>query len=50
MFAVHVGFTATGRNRWRRFSTLAAATAFVNRVFATTGTVLTIVTDTLLRG
>jgi len=42
MFKVHIGYTRTGRNRWRRFATLEAATVFVNAVHTATRIVLTI--------
>lgn len=41
-FKVHVGYTRTGRNRWRRFATLADASAFCSAIFAKTGIVLSI--------
>ncbi len=43
MFKVHIGYTLTGRNRWRKFSTLADASAFCSQVFTRTGIVLSIV-------
>jgi len=43
MFKVHVGYTALGRNRWRRFYTIEGARAYVSAVFNTTGIVLTII-------
>jgi hypothetical protein len=45
MFKVHVGYTATGRNRWRRFVTLDAASAFCERVRRATRAILTIIED-----
>jgi hypothetical protein len=42
MFRVHVGYTGTGRDRWRVFDSLKDAKEFCERVFARTGTVLTI--------
>ena len=44
-FKVHIGYTATGRNRWRRYATLAEAARFCGAVFSDTGIVLTIVED-----
>jgi hypothetical protein len=41
-FKVHVGYTATGRNRWRRFETLALASAFCEAVHRETGVFLSI--------
>lgn len=43
MFRVHVGHTKTGRDRWRKFATLAEASAFCSEVFDRTGIVLSIV-------
>jgi hypothetical protein len=42
-FRVHIGCTAKGRDRWRYYGTLEAATAAVSAVFAKTGIVLSIV-------
>lgn len=42
MFRVHIGYTRTGRNRWRRFATLEAATAFCQAVHKATRIVLAI--------
>lgn len=41
-YKVHVGYTATGRNRWRRFTDLNSAQAFCNQVCRATRIVLTI--------
>lgn len=41
-YRVHVGYTRQGRNRWRRFATLAEASAFCQTVFRRTRIVLTI--------
>ena len=41
-YRVHVGYTSNGRNRWRRFATLAAAQDFCNYVCERTRIVLTI--------
>jgi hypothetical protein len=46
MFKVHIGYTVTGRNRWRRFATVADATTYVNAVWARTGVILSIVAAT----
>ena len=45
MFKVHLGYTATGRNRYARFFTLARAARFADEVFKATGIVLSIVED-----
>lgn len=43
MFRVHIGYTITGRNRWRKFATLAEASTYCDRVFRRRGVVLSIV-------
>ena len=43
MFKVHVGYTHTGRNRWRRFATIADASQFCEHVRQATGIILAIV-------
>lgn len=43
MFKVHIGYTRKGRDRWRRFETMAEAIAFCQRIFAATSVVLSIV-------
>lgn len=43
MFKVHVGYTRSGRNRWRRFTTIDDAKAFCERIHRATGVILTIV-------
>ncbi len=41
-FRVHIGYSPKGRNRWRRFPSIVAATSFCSRVFAASGVVLSI--------
>ena len=43
MYRVHIGYSATGRNRWRYFDSIDTARAFVGAVFARTGIVLSVV-------
>ena len=45
MYKVHIGYAKTGRDRWRRFQTIEAATAFCSDVFRRKNIVLAIVTD-----
>jgi hypothetical protein len=42
LFRVHIGYTRSGRDRWRKFVTLTEASAFCNRVFHLKGVVLSI--------
>jgi hypothetical protein len=42
MFRVHLGYTVSGRDKWKVFPTLEAASAFCQRVFQDTGLVLSI--------
>lgn len=44
-FKIHVGHTDTGRNRWRRFDTLADATRFAGEYFRIKGVVVSIVAN-----
>jgi hypothetical protein len=44
-FKVHIGYTANGRDRWKRYATLDEAQEVCNRVFAETKIVLCIVED-----
>jgi hypothetical protein len=44
-YKVHIGYTKTGRDRWCRFQTIEAATAFCSDVFRRKNIVLAIVTD-----
>jgi len=41
-YRVHVGYTATGRDRWRYFAALKDAQRYCSTVFARTRVVLTI--------
>lgn len=43
MYKVHIGYTAIGRNKYRKFSTLQAAIEYCDSVFLKTGVVLSIV-------
>lgn len=43
-FKVHIGYTRSGRNRWRKFATLAEASRFCESVRTATGIILTIIT------
>jgi hypothetical protein len=42
MYKVHIGYTKAGRDKWRKFETLATANAFCSEVFEKTGIVLSI--------
>lgn len=44
-YRVHVGYTRAGRNRWRRFPTLARASQFCEAVRLRTGIILTILAN-----
>jgi hypothetical protein len=44
-FKVHIGYTASGRNRYRRFATMDEATKFCNKVFRECGNILSIVME-----
>lgn len=43
MFKVHVGYTKTGSDRWKRYATLAEASAACEAVRKKTGIILTII-------
>lgn len=45
MFKVGIGYTAKGRERWKRFATEPEARKFCNDVHAKTGFILTIIED-----
>jgi hypothetical protein len=42
-YKVHIGFTVTGRNRWRKFATLEGASMFCGRIWRESGIVLSII-------
>lgn len=42
-YKVHIGYTPTGQDRWRKFDSLNEANEFVHIVFAESGKILTIV-------
>ena len=42
MYKVHIGYTASGRGKYRKFETLQEAQSFCDEVFLKTGVVLTI--------
>lgn len=44
-YKVHIGYTLTGRNRWRHFATLTLAALFCGTVHEKTGIVLSIVRE-----
>lgn len=41
-YRVHIGYTRTGRDRWRKFATLADASRFCEAVWQATGIILSI--------
>jgi hypothetical protein len=43
MYKVHIGYTANGRDKWRKFDTQSEASEFCNRIFAASGIILTII-------
>lgn len=43
-YQVHIGYTRTGRDKWRTFDTLAEAFLFVRKVFERSRIVLSITT------
>ena len=43
MYRVHIGYTATGRNKWRKFDTLDKAKQYCQGYFESSGIVLTII-------
>lgn len=45
LYRVHIGYTITGRDRWRCFATLEQAREFCDSVFRATKIVLTIIED-----
>jgi len=45
MYRVHVGYTCTGRDRWRRFADLESAKEFCALIFQATRIVLCIERD-----
>jgi hypothetical protein len=42
-YKVHIGYTRTGRDRWRTFATPADASAFCESVRQATGQILTVI-------
>lgn len=47
MLKVHIGYTKSGRNRWKRFPLIEQANAYCEQERQRTGHVLTVLEDTL---
>lgn len=45
MYKVGIGYTAKGRERWKKFTTIEEANAFCQKVFAASSIVLTIIKE-----
>lgn len=45
MYKVHIGYTKTGRDRWVKFASLAAANEFCEKVRQETRIILTIIKE-----
>ena len=41
-YRVHVGYTARGRDKWRRFSTEESARSFAEKLFQATGVIVAV--------